>query len=76
MADRQQQDECERFWNINKLLRDEGTELLSLGDHRRSTAFMIIMRFCSEKLFRPEEFERFTEQTRNHITSFVGTRDR
>lgn len=39
-----------------------------LGDHRRSTAFLIIARMYNrEKLFLPGEFEQFSQETRDQI---------
>ncbi|MGH7972155.1 MAG: hypothetical protein ACREIC_25860, partial [Limisphaerales bacterium] len=48
----------ERFVDAERIMRQSGKDAYDLGDHRRSTAFLVIARMCNrEKLLLPEEFE-------------------
>ena len=41
---------------------------LAFDDHRRSTAFLKILQIHRRGLFTDEEFARFSEQTRKHVS--------
>lgn len=58
----------ERFLEAERIMRQGGKDAYDLGDHRGSTAFFVIARMCNrEKLLLPEEFEQFSQGTRNKI---------
>ncbi len=63
-----QRDPCERFSAVSRVVREVGKDLNALSDHRRSTAFLVIARMHNhEELLFPEEFERFSQETRDAI---------
>ena len=58
----------DRLSTIAKLVRQYQKDLNELGDHRRSTAVLVIARMHNrEKLFRPGELEQFSQETRDRL---------
>ena len=67
-ANNAKQDASKRFSTVARLMRERAKDLNDLADHRRSTAFLIIARMYNrEKLFLPDEFERFSHEIRDQI---------
>ncbi len=68
VASNPNQDPSERFFAVSKLMRQSSKDMNDLGDHRRSTAFFIIARMHNrEKLFLADEFEKFSQESREQI---------
>jgi hypothetical protein len=59
----------QRYLKLWTLVQEQNEEMaLAFDDHRRSTAFLKILQIHRRGLFTDEEFARFSEQTRKHVS--------
>lgn len=64
----------DRYLKLYDLVKQEDRALaLAFDDHRRSTAFMKILQIRKLGLFTPDEFARFSEETRKSILAIQST---